>query len=69
MKREKPKRMKAFAAYNPETMECMAPTISTNYRVTANERDKYYQGCDIFECVVVPGRPLTARERGEKRRG
>lgn len=54
MDSEKLKPMKAYAAVDTETGEIMAPTVSSIMEVTEIQRNSFYEGCPIYECVVTP---------------
>jgi len=51
---KKLKPMKAYAAFDPDTGECMAPTIRSFLSGAIHETDKFYRGCPIYECQIIP---------------
>lgn len=52
----KAKGVTVWAAFNRETGECMLPTVCGWKEGAIAERDRFYQGCPIFECRLVPVR-------------
>lgn len=58
--RIKPKPMKAFAAFRPDTGECRAPTIRTTLGAAIHETDRFYLGCPIYECELVPKKKVRS---------
>lgn len=57
---KKPKPMKAFAAFNPDTGECMAPTIRASLGAVIHETDRFYLGCPIYECELAPKKKVRS---------
>lgn len=55
--------MICWAAFNPETGECMAPTIRSWQKGAVEERDHFYPGCPIFQCNLVPLFPDDAKHQ------
>ena len=43
-----------WAAFNPETGYVMAPTMAADYVICKNERDRFYEGCPIYQCRLIP---------------
>ena len=43
-----------WAAFNPKTGECMLPTVRGWKKGAIGERDKFYEGCPIYQCWLSP---------------
>ena len=50
----KVKGVTVWAAFNPETGECMLPTVRGSKYGAAGERDRFYQECPIYQCWLSP---------------
>ncbi len=55
---EEAKGCTVYAAFNPETGECMTPTVAASKEITRAERDRFYKGCPIHECQLSPMHPI-----------
>lgn len=55
---ESAKGVTVWAAFNPETGECMLPTVRGWKEGAIYERDRLYPGCPIHDCWLSPNFPV-----------
>ena len=52
--RVEPQPVIVWAAFNPDTGQCMLPTVRSWAGGAIEERNRYYSGCPIFQCWLMP---------------